>query len=273
MADKRLADSDADDAAGGGVSVRSDRDAATGLERGAEVDGGRGMMLSEEYAHAGDLGDLIYALPTIRARGGCKRLILHRIPGKVRLPWSEASVERVRRLLESQSYIGEVVYSPQEVPGHNLDGFRHHWHPGRSLIAMHAATYGIADPPDREPWLTVPVTRILGGVFAVLHRSPRYPGKMDWKAVVEFARGFGKLITVGTRDEARAMRNLAGSDIEYVETDSVYDLARLIARARIFVGNQSAPLSLAVGLGTPSVIEHCHNADNCRFRRPGLIYL
>jgi ADP-heptose:LPS heptosyltransferase len=57
-----------------------------------------------------------------------------------------------------------------------------------------------------------------------------------------------------------------------VKTETILDLARVIAGAGVFIGNQSAPMAIALGLGK-NVIQECWQANpNCLFRRDNAIY-
>jgi hypothetical protein len=61
-------------------------------------------------------------------------------------------------------------------------------------------------------------------------------------------------VFVGLPQEYAAFTKSIGWDIPYTATDSMQDLAEVIAGADTFIGNQSQALALAVGLGIEDII-------------------
>jgi hypothetical protein len=85
---------------------------------------------------------------------------------------------------------------------------------------------------------------------------------------------------VGTYEEWVNLIDHFGFWIPKVETGYLLDVARVIAGAKVFVGNQSCPLAIAHGLGKP-VVQECFcrcdehpgsGDDNCHFDREKTLY-
>src|SRR5437763_17035927 len=92
-------------------------------------------MSVKTFKHSGELGDVIHALPTVRALGGG---ILYLDPeggekewivkepdkNRTRLKFNAAAIDSVRPLLLLQEYIQEVRCWNGEAVDYNLDRFR-----------------------------------------------------------------------------------------------------------------------------------------------------
>lgn len=219
------------------------------------------------FLHSGDTGDLIYALPTVIMLGGGRLRLVVKAPA-VREPFSPAKVEALRPLLEAQSYISGVEFGEADT-GVDLDVFRQHYRFDLNLSDMVASAFGLPPYPPEAPWLSCsdpnPVAR------AVISRSPRYHGyRFPWRRVAE---KYGRdAVFVGLPEEHAAWQHEFGA-IPYYPTADWWELCRVIAGARIFCGNQSAPMALALGLCVPRIVQEvCPYVPNCFFPRPGVAY-
>jgi hypothetical protein len=222
------------------------------------------------FGHSGDLGDIIYALPTIKATGG-GILYLYFKPGKT---WHGMDADRaasLRSLLILQPYIDDVIFCPEGrppgAPDHNLNGFRDHGRPGRNLADMHLATHGLGPEARYAPWLVVDVPAPEAAV--VFARSARCRnGDFPWKRVWETYRraaGF-----VGTAEEHEDFCSSIGP-VPRIPTANLLEVARVIAGSRLVVGNQSCPAAIAEGLKHPLILEVYPSLPNCCFERLGRI--
>jgi GR25 family glycosyltransferase involved in LPS biosynthesis len=219
-------------------------------------------------SHAGDLGDLIYGLPTIERlcsdSGATADLVLYRSEGMVRQPWTPASVERVRSLLLQQPYIAKVRYEPTP-EGTVLDVWRKKYKAKFNLTDNQLDGLGLPRHDHSAGWLrNIEAKQVAPIVF---HRSPRYRSVLfPWKQIVKEAAG--KAVMVGSVDEHADFVRLFG-DIPYRPTPTLLELAEVIAGCSLFVGNQSAPLAVANGLCKDVVIELPLRPRNTVFRREG----
>lgn len=216
----------------------------------------------QTFGHSGDIGDIIYSLPTIKAKGGGS-LVLFDYPGRTAHGMTEAKVNRLRPLLESQPYITSVRWSPSIIES-SLNGFRDHMAHG-SLADAHLATHGLSWVHRIEPWLAVDPNPKYRVIFS---RSPRYHNhNFPWKDIVH--RYGAEAAFVGFRDEYEQFCNAFGY-VRFAEDQADFlQLAQLIAGCEMFVGNQSSPLAVAHGLKHNLIMEICpgHPHSHCVFER------
>lgn len=202
------------------------------------------------FSHSGDLGDIIYSLPTIRAAGGGV-LKLFDFPGRTAHGMTKSKVDRIRPLLELQPYIERVEWSPVFCDS-SLNGFRSHRSHG-NLADMHLATHGFGWEHRIERWLSVP--ELTAGPKVIVNKTPRYENPhFDWKAVVAkygYAIGF-----IGDPQEHGFFCEAYG-EVPYVVATDLLQMATLIAGADLFIGNPSLAAAIAEGLKHRMILVNC----------------
>ena len=222
-------------------------------------------------SHGGDVGDLIYALPVIRAAGrelGGADVVLSPLAGTRRAMTPELVAE-VAPLLLAQPYVRSVRYA--DAPeGFDLNAWRRRRYPGLYNLADRQLDLLDWSHAERDAaWLAVDPSHVAD---VIVHRSPRYHNpRMDWRAVLD--RYAGRLAVVGSPEEHAELERTTGVTVPYHPTADYLALARVIAGAKLFVGNQSSPLALSIGLGVPVVVERSTDLDNCHFDRPDATYV
>lgn len=210
------------------------------------------MSVSVTMSHGGDLGDCIAALPILRQLGGGDFVLTR--TDKTREPMTEQRAALLIPLLAQQPYVKSARFeaAPLDVT-HDLANFRTtRPNPLETLTAWQARHLGISDV-DLSPWLTVKLNLNAKGM-AVFARSFRYHNSaFDWKAVWDKA---GNAVFMGTTDEAKDFMQTF-RPILRAQTGNLLEAAQTIAGSKLFVGNQSCPCWLAMGLGHPLVQETC----------------
>jgi len=215
------------------------------------------------YFHSGDLGDVLYALPSIRELG-VGDLYLNSRPWTAKMTEQRAAV--LRPLLEAQDYVGQVFHgeAPADEYCVNFATFRNGGlFYGVTLMELQSDWVNANASP--EPWLKViPSVRASGRV--VCHRSPRYHNPyFRWDLIGE---AFGtKMLFVGMPHEVEELRRVTKVHAEYAITHDYLELAKVIAGADLFIGNQSSPMALAIGLGVPFIQETCLWTPDCLYPR------
>ena len=209
--------------------------------------------------HSGDLGDLVYAMPIFRALDPCEVWIDDR-------PWTAKILgprfEAIKPLLESQPYVASVHAGTPHVTHFDVSTFRDGGHPfGERLSDIQAKWLKVEI--SHEPWISVGPSKATRG-RVVVHRSPRYNNPFfPWAKV---AAHYGDaLLAVGSPQEVSALSEACGRGIEHLATGNFLELAEAIAGADRFIGNQSSPCAVAVGLGVPYVQETCIWTPDCLF--------
>ena len=226
---------------------------------------------------SGDLGDILYALPTIRGLGGGQLCIG---PARdhpyywLREPMTVARYNVLQPLLALQdSYLSKVVWS-DEMAGWKChvdlnDSRRLHREPyyvvERNLSDVASCFFGLGPGLWRQKWLVVnKVTALARFIFA---RSLRYhTDYFPWKQLVEKHRAHA--IFVGLPDEYDQFVAECGH-VPYIPTANLLTMAQMLAGAEWLVCNQSAPLAVAEGLKMNVLLERFGPAANCDYEREG----
>jgi len=107
-------------------------------------------------------------------------------------------------------------------------------------------------PDISQPWLDVPSTD-QSKDYIILARSTRYRNdSLDFSFLGEYKKvGF-----VGVKSEYVEMKSKI-KGLEYFEVADFLQLASIIRSAKLFIGNQSFPYSLAEAMKTPRLLEQC----------------
>lgn len=219
------------------------------------------------FTHSGDIGDIVYSLPTIRAKGGGK-LILFDSPGKTAHGMTKEKVERLRPLLEFQDYIYSLEWSDIPIES-SLNGFRDHVRAHGNLTDAHLATHGLSWEERSTPWIKCDSKKEVYEV--IIHRSFRYlNNNFPWDRVIDTYQD--RIGFVGFEDEYKSFTNSFGK-VSFVKADNFMELARIIKGSKLYIGNQSSPLSVALGMFHNTIIEVCpnHNHPHCIFNRMNCI--
>jgi len=208
--------------------------------------------------HNGDLGDAIASMPAIRQLGGGIAIFTQK-PN----PRTFQARELLIPLYEAQDYIEAAYWMdvPQGID-YNFCTFRKQWIGGCNLAQMQARWVGLADP-DMRPWIrATPSADSKGRV--VVARSDRYHAQtrpFPWTKVAE--RYGDRLLFVGTHPEHMLFQEVAQRPVGRSIIENYQQLAELIAGSDLFIGNQSSPCWVAMGLGHPLVQEtHDHIRDS-----------
>ena len=219
------------------------------------------------FKHSGDLGDIIYSLPTIRALGGG---ILYLDPnggesdphikrqcvdGKTRL--NKNTIDFISPLLKLQPYIEDVRYWEGQSITHNLDEFRQKFNDPykrsktSNLADLHLEQFKLPFSEVETPWLHVEGETKLHKKI-IISRSPRVQGGFGFLNANKFFLR-DNAIFVGLPKEHDFFEWTFGVNIDYHKTDTLLDLFKVIKGAELFIGNSSFPLSLAIGMGHPQI--------------------
>ena len=231
------------------------------------------------FKHSGDLGDIIYSLPTIKALGGG---ILYLNPGKqLKSPicgiptkkfTSEKPIDMVRPLLEVQDYIEKVLVWDGEDVTYDLDTFRIQGNLNRiNLAEAHCKTFNVDPDVICHQWIFNVKPKRIGDKKYVFHRSPRYHNmefeKQYWPYYIN--RYHPKALFVGIEEEYKQfIETFNCTSIPFYRVKDFLELAEIIKGSELFVGNQSMPFAIAEGLHAHSVLEaDIISNPNCNFIR------
>ena len=205
------------------------------------------------FIHAGNIGDVVYALAAIKAFGGGDLIICpeQRRTAVCSVPINEAQFEVFKPLLNAQNYLRNVTFSLQypSTPVIDLNAFRNAWvnHELRrqeglnTLCKAHFWELGILDKfKDDDTWLRVTYPIKTGKI--VIARSPRYNSpSFPWKRLVDQRQK--DLLFVGLKSEHEKFERDFGKTVSFWQVTDLLEMGRLIAGAKACVMNQISTIS------------------------------
>jgi hypothetical protein len=246
------------------------------------------------FKHSGTFGDLIYGLSVVKKMGGGDLLVaINNIeqcvaeygyrPDEVdpmhRGRFTVYDFNLLEPLLARQSYITNV-HPWKGKHDIDLDRFRgvlFRGFEGNYVEAYHR-TFNLPFTAEayNETWLEADPQRM---ATIVINRTFRYRcpnGTGTWQNLLEQANISQNGIFVGTEEEHKDFETSTGFRVNYYPVRNFKELADVIAGADLFMGNQSAAYSIAMGLGKSSVLEtikikplqnnECYfPRDNCQY--------
>lgn len=225
------------------------------------------------FRSSGDLGDCLYLLPVIRAIPGKHTIRCVDRPGITGLFTPRIPI--IKPLIEAQSYIDKVECSEKAVDV-DLVLFRHFHRSTATLVQAQCSEYNSLNPEEPvqtngdTPWLNVEPNQDFNGRI-IIARSPRYNNSwFPWRKIVEH---YGKrLLFVGLEQEYKSFTFINGS-VERLDVKDFLELAQAISGAELFIGNQSSPQAVAMGLGVNIIQEVCLEQPDCIFNRLNVQYV
>jgi hypothetical protein len=232
------------------------------------------------FRHSGDLGDIIFALPTVRALGGG---VLYLDPdGGTTSPYvratmtkptklSRQSIEAITPLLLRQDYIKGVQLWSGEVVDYDLDKFRTHL-TFNNLSDSHLAAFGLPLTQRDRAWLTFADPLVIPDRPIVISRSVRYHGNHGfWEAYLPAIRD--RAVFVGLPKEHEIFEYTFGCAVTFFPTPDLLTLARVIAGCRQFIGNSALPHALAEAMKKDLINEYYRPSLMTMFKRAGAQYV
>jgi len=237
------------------------------------------------FHHSGDAGDIIYSLAATKAMGGGVMYIspdcrypYPRVPNMSR-GMGNANVDPLIPLLRQQDYVWDCRFT-QSMP-HSTDvdfnAFRDFYRVHRpenffSLFRLHLLACGV-DYPEDQPWLTMDSETIIPDRPIIVNRTARFHNdKFRWASLI--AQHGHRMAFVGLRDEYDAFCKLQPAiNVPWFQTSNFLELGRVINGSKVFIGNQSSPMAIALGL-CKNVIQECWIPNmNCQLKRKNAIYV
>jgi len=230
------------------------------------------------FLHAGDMGDIIYALPTIRAFGGGilyldtsggedDHHVAKQVGWRKRLKFNEACYVTLESLLEIQPYIFKVERFKGQNVDINLNAFRRRLRTDNreNLMQSHLKHFGFKlKDSECTPWLTVPDSAERFERTIVINRSLRYhTAHIMWDSIVRVLEI--KADFIGSPFEHEVFCKTFNIEIPHFQCKDALALAQRIKAAETFIGNQSMPMSLRIGMGLSFAQESYAKAANCIF--------
>ncbi|CAG5016756.1 hypothetical protein DYBT9275_05629 [Dyadobacter sp. CECT 9275] len=223
-------------------------------------------------SHSGNAGDIIYALPTIEA---IKQYTNARIELYLRLGQplilsgynshplgnvmlNEKMATMLIALLKPQPYIDHIEIHDKQIIDIDLDYFRAGGIPlDKGNIARWCSYLTGVNPVLWKPWLTVEPDTTYADTI-VMARSERYRNyTINYKFLIQYP----DIAFIGVESEFKDIRKTIPG-IRWIQVSDFMQMARIIAGAKFFIGNQSFPYSVAEGLKVPRILETAFEVIN-----------
>jgi hypothetical protein len=267
-----------------------------------------GIDRPKVFHHSGDMGDLIYSLAAIKNLGGGTLFISadnrYPYPSQTRTRATPEWCSSVASLTDQQDYIWHTqwTHALPHSTDFDLNEFRKHFLPRPSgsgpVEAVHihpiARPEGVNIPrspergpfrpslfslhqqqceachPESEPWLRVDHPSTVAPI--VVNRTNRYRNDLfPWRDLV--TRYGQQMVFVGTEKEHHDFNAESGApSIAFHPTANLLELARVIAGARVYIGNQSVGMAIAIGLGQNIIQESWPGSPDCILDRENACY-
>lgn len=239
------------------------------------------MTRVRTFKHSGDLGDIIYSLPTIQELGpgilyldptGGENSLVGAKPTRGRTKLNSNSIASIKSILEYQEYIIEVREWKGESVDYNLDEFRNHIK-FNNLVYSSLEAFSLPHSLGDNPWLS-PTSKVKlpEGKSIIVSRSNRYQGNHSyWENVAPQIAS--KAIFLGSEFEHTLWETTFETEIEYVKTPTIESLVNYISSCDLFIGNQGLPHAIAEALKVNLINEVDKTYPAVIFKRDGANYV
>jgi hypothetical protein len=229
-----------------------------------------------EFAHAGDLGDIIWGMAAIQLwleRTGRKKATLHLYeqPNTTHR-MTEARANLLLPLLSVQPWL-HADWSPVALRS-DLNNFRTHFRAWASIAGAHCGALGMKDGAHtaavERRWLEVPApgngraARLVPEVVFVRterYRSPEFP----WTDIIRWFGSTACFLGLPSEHESFVRDYREAERVPFIATPDLLEAARIIKGAKLFVGNQTALFAIAEALKIPRVLESFTPMRNCEY--------
>ncbi|GAA4781426.1 hypothetical protein GCM10023231_06180 [Olivibacter ginsenosidimutans] len=227
---------------------------------------------SLNFSHAGNAGDIIYALPTIKEiqkhiEQPINLYLILDQPHSLALHYTHplGSVMLNRKmanmlvpLLSNVEYLtSSAIYEGQRVDI-TLDSFRElglQLEKG-SIVRWYSYATGV-HPDLSSAWLSVRADTTYKS-YIVLARSERYRNP---HISYSFLKKHKNILFLGIESEYKDILQVI-PHIKWKQVEDFKEMAEIIAGCKFFIGNQSFPYSVAEALRVPRILEVCYEAPN-----------
>ena len=236
---------------------------------------------SYKFYHSGDLGDIIYSLPSIMLCGGGELILGKNRSDTLLSPREKMNKDKfdfLNPLLSKLKYITNIIHDDD----YNYDEIDYDFNKMRTylydyqylknnkiknLAECYTQLVGLRQFfKDDTTWIDLNKNKVSKYIVS---RSFRYrDNNFPWKTVYEFIKNDSYF--VGTIEEHEDFVKNFGYIPRYIVKDAL-DMTEIINGCDCFIGNQSFPMSLAIAQGKNVLQEYWPDRKDCFFSRKNLV--
>ena len=236
---------------------------------------------SNNFFISGELGDIIYSLPSLKTFNGCILYIggeYKEFPNEKIL--SQNDVNQLSEILVQQPYIKNVFYTETQPKNSiNLNHFKKRYIDWKNellslgegdilrrtcLTNLFAELLNV-DIDNKSQWLRNKNISSTQNNLIVINRTLRYTNdEFPWEEIVKYYNK--NILFAGLDYEYKDFCEKFG-EVQYCKTDSLLDFYNLISKCQVYIGNQSFGYALAEGLKKDCIQETDKWMGNCQYIR------
>ena len=218
--------------------------------------------------HSGKIGDIIYALPTIK-KLKIKHLLINLSKflgtdietAKALIPLliEQDYIKKVSIVHINQCLLPEYLNENQIGVNYNLDKFRNERKIFENhLIFSHTNPFKVKIDPN-EKWLKIRNKKNRYGNYILINFTDRYRSKTQefWQDLLKNSPI--KIIGIGLPNEFKNMNKITN---RLITCNNFLEMAELIKNSKLFIGNQSSAFAIAEGLKVNRILEQSKDILN-----------
>ncbi len=210
------------------------------------------------FKHSGNLGDIIFSLPTIIALGGGKLYLSNKTPGVETRKFTDDMLEQMIELLKTQSYLSDVCRYNGEDIDYNLDKFREIFACYDHIARWHLKAFNAQFDLTRA-WLeNIKPIRTRDIVINDTRREGDVA--LDWPILSKYE---DMCVFAGFEHEYNGFIKSWSLNIPRHPTKTILEFAGVIKGAKLFIGNQSLGFALAEAMKVPRILKVHHHCPSC----------
>lgn len=216
------------------------------------------------FKHSGNLGDIIFSLPTIIALGGGILLLESDnskpdIDEKAPFPFPFSSDQRTQmiELLKKQPYLKEVRPFAGEKVDYDLDKFREYVVNNKPGWRTHLAKWNLRTFNVQfdlaSSWLhNIEPHFVSDIVITFSARASDRTNRFNWNALKGFEQ---HCVFIGFDEDYSEFKSYTGLDIKRHQKVTILEFAQIIKGSKFLISNQTFGFTLAEAMKHPRAIE------------------
>lgn len=241
------------------------------------------------FKHSGDLGDIIYSLPTVKVLGGgnlyldCSsgisdiNCINQCYGGKTK--FTEKSFNFLKPLIDSQNYVKCFKWDEARKIDYNLNMFRKKFLDGsarnknHNLIDLHLDSLNLPVWDYNNPWIYLE-DEIKLDRSIIVTRTARYQSSYGF--LQSNAKLFqNKGIFIGLEKEHEYFEWTFDIKIPYYKVKDALEMAKIIKGSSLFISNATVALAIAIAIGHKNIYHEFDSKSPTTYfdDRKGIIYV